>query len=75
MSEWIKCSERLPEAVDWYLVAATTEAPGGGERVSTMAFFDHDAETGTTWWLAHNDTEADEWSGVTHWMPLPEPPK
>lgn len=39
MSEWISVDYQLPESGEWYLVAATTEAPGGGERVATMAFF------------------------------------
>lgn len=75
MSEWIGVEERLPKGGDWYLVSATTETPGGGEVVTTMAFLDADTESGEPIWLAHNDTHAGEWHGVTHWMPLPEPAK
>lgn len=73
LAGWISIDERLPEHGNWYLVSATTEAPGGGERVTTMAFFDSGDDIGQPLWLAHNDTESNEWREVTHWMPLLEP--
>lgn len=60
MSEWIKCSERLPEprfAREWYLVALESGC------VMTLAFEKKENrwhETG---------------SPVTHWMPLPDAPE
>lgn len=78
LAGWISVDDRLPKHGEWYLVSATTEAPGGGERVTTMAFFDSSEDSSHPLWLAHNDTESDEWSEVTHWMPLleamPKPP-
>lgn len=67
MSEWIKCSERLPEeqieVLVWY--EGTGMVPGsiGIDHLAKDRF-----ENGAplTWYLA-GDT-------VTHWMPLPEPP-
>lgn len=75
MTDWVNVSENLPEDGRWYLVAAITETPCGGEKVTTMAFLDFDTVNGLPLWLAHNDKESDEWHGVTHWMPLPQPPK
>ncbi len=67
MTEWIKCSERLPEDVTKVLIAVlnpwgyTVEASwwcGGGDP---------------PYWSVGDDMIDVE--HVTHWMPLPEPPK
>lgn len=60
MSEWIKCSERLPEprfAREWYLVGLESGC------VMTLAF----EKTENRW----HETG----SFVTHWMPLPDAPE
>ena len=65
MSEWIKCSERLPD--DSYdgravIVAAKTRS-GNGALISE-----------TDSWCKTRKT-FDFWkSSVTHWQPLPPPP-
>jgi hypothetical protein len=72
MSEWIKCSERLPESED-NSVLAYWPANGGMDMVHIQDYFD-DITDGlddegnqlyTKWYLS---------SGVTHWMPLPPAP-
>ena len=61
---WISCSERLPETTDTFL--AIVEANGEREYVvATYAKY-------TGHWI---DKECRVLNGVTHWMPLPEPPK
>lgn len=68
MSEWISVKDRLPDCKNfWYLIYV--------DGMSTMAFLDFD-ENGNSYWLCHNDNDkSDCWDSVTHWMPLPEPPK
>jgi hypothetical protein len=59
MSEWISVEERLPEESGWYLV-------------NIFVPFDLDFMN-----LSHY-SKGYGWNNpatVTHWMPLPEPPK
>ena len=70
VGKWIPVTERLPEKHDRYLVL--TPSPFGHKAYTPwlawyepeVGFFDSDPEYG--------DLEMDD---VTHWMPLPEPPK
>lgn len=60
MAEWIPCSERLPENDDYVLCCVRTKA--GRQNVVRGYYMD------MRWCCGMN-------SNVTHWMPLPEPPK
>jgi len=61
MSEWIKCSERLPER---------------GKRVLMYSPNNEESDTGAIsvqmGWVAHNKLNV---HGITHWMPLPDKPE
>lgn len=60
---WIPVEERMPEDGKNVLIF-----------VRTMSMWWHmevDWHTGNSW---HNNAETD-WNKITHWMPLPEPPK
>lgn len=63
MSKWIKCSERLPEGVDDVITSGVFK---GEKRVCTG-------------WLRGGEFVCNdgmfEHEDITHWMPLPEPPK
>ncbi len=61
MNEWINCSERMPQVMEDVLVT-------DGEEVKSMWW------NGNKWdsWLSRYSLDSDD---VTHWMPLPEPPK
>ena len=59
-SPWISVNERLPDAVDQYLVITDESA------VYIAAF------TGSRWFCSLNGNFLRE---VTHWMPLPDPPE
>lgn len=70
MSEWIKCSDRLPPTSGSYLVLKPHSA------------YKH----GIYEWLQEEQSWEQEWhrkkrselkprTWVTHWMPLPEPPE
>ena len=58
---WIPVTERLPEDGEWVLVW------GRGQQIPTMMF----RESGA--WI--DDQFLEFHTTVTHWMPLPEPPK
>lgn len=71
--EWIKCDEKLPEIRDDSVIVYFSET-GGVECVHIMEYFENitsgrDSDGNqlyTKWYLIQK---------VTHWMPLPEPPK
>lgn len=77
MSEWIKCSERLPENGD--LVICTGHIfnkPENGQWVECSIFDDDD------FYAVGQSDEGESCADFdihmhppTHWMPLPEPPK
>jgi hypothetical protein len=71
--EWISVKERLPERqlYDWVLVQ-TKMVPEGYYGVPHIA----ELRSGV-WYSKEHDTPLEETCAVavTHWMPLPEPPK
>jgi hypothetical protein len=68
--DWISVDERLPEKDGRYLVAMKN---GDNYHISTRRFKRTDPPI---WWKGHSyGYWARHTGGVTHWMPLPEPPK
>lgn len=71
--EWIPVSERLPDKNNPVLVYCTNTTIGGGYITHIGSF-----NSGKYWFLRAEPGIATfpvrEWQ-VTHWMPLPEPPK
>lgn len=59
MSQWIKCSERLP--VSGYVLTYRPCAPNGN-KIATINYDYQQARFGGQY-------------HVTHWMPLPAPPE
>lgn len=62
-SEWIKCSERMPDEGERVLIAwhfADGDFVSIGVRVGESTFTDGDFGT---------------YPNVTHWRPLPDPPE
>lgn len=75
--EWIPCSERLPDETGRYLAVKKRIAPDelGGSRTNIviLRFFVDDGflmPTHIPDWINEEINEE-----VTHWMPLPQPPK
>ena len=78
VNRWIPCSERLPE-IDKDVLVYAVRKDGLGDAVTTITqyinhiWFGHRIDTEPYWkdqWqYFHSDYE------ITHWMPLPEPPK
>ena len=77
MSDWIKCSERMPEnGANVICVGFIFDNPENGQWVVSCVF-----EDGTFYGQSH-DGQGEicidydiEMHPPTHWMPLPEPPK
>ena len=64
--EWVSVEDRLPEVPDeWYLIAVKNKNKEGGIYLIDLACYNSDGV-----WLKSNT-----WEKVTHWMPLPTPPK
>ena len=67
VQKWIPVSERLPEPFVSVLACIPSEAPLPMVHESYIA--DHEA------WVCILTAERYKLGEVTHWMPLPEPPK
>ena len=70
-SKWIPVTERLPDTqeYDWVL-AQVAFIPGNLYGVPVVAELRHGE-----WYDAYDETIEGDFEKVTHWMPLPEPPK
>lgn len=69
MSEWINVKDRLPDDYGWFIVNDTYLVSSNNV---TMGFFDGDS---AVVWLPLDQRLDQDSMNVTHWMPLPEPPK
>ena len=72
---WIPVEERLPEKHSEYIVCACDEGEPIDERIwgDTVVVCADYYDGGFTWY--EGNTEYDISDIVTHWMPLPSPPK
>jgi len=69
MTEWIKCSERLPlESQEVIVFDPIYDKPVFQSQYANKYFKQSFQVNWTHQVMGENDT-------VTHWMPLPEPPK
>ncbi|WP_261118954.1 DUF551 domain-containing protein [Serratia ficaria] len=73
MSEWIKCSERMPEPETPVLIMnngvirigeVRWDSPSHEESYQAFKYWDDPNDDGQPW----------EVFDITHWMPLPKPP-
>lgn len=70
MNEWISIKDRLPEDFGWFLVI--DEYMPINLSVTIGFYEGADSEIN---WLPLDSRASQESMVVTHWMPLPEPPK
>ena len=72
---WIPVEERLPDKHSEYIVCACDEGEPIDERIwgDTVVVCADYYDGGFTWY--EGNTEYDISDIVTHWMPLPSPPK
>ena len=72
VQKWIPVKERPPEKEGWYQVYTT---PDKGPRSINKAQYrkqpSWSVNAGEGYWCGSGGI----WTNVTHWMPLPEPPK
>lgn len=69
MKMWISVDERLPDYGDVVLIFGVDENPITAFRLLIP-------DSNHWQWRDYQDlTETDGYVGVTHWIPLPEPPK
>ena len=66
MSEWISVKDKLPENID-----------GESKNILFYDFMKEESFKGFYDFFYHRfcDMDHEEYKFVTHWMPLPEPPK
>lgn len=70
---WIKCSERLPEVSDEYLIWPHDKYAG---PIAAYSSTGRDEIPAGAWYFEPcNDGYYSELKGVTHWQPLPGSPK
>lgn len=69
--KWIPCNQRLPEADQGVLIIVDGKPCASIELIGAYQLGNYSEESG---WIVD---EYPEWENptVTHWMPLPEPPK
>lgn len=75
---WISVEERLPKEKGRYLIASKFSGHIFAEIISWTPQYDGHEEylQGKAIWFDYDSEYGDyEYTGVTHWMPLPEPPK
>jgi len=70
--EWISVRDRLPEMVQSVLVSVTNDVADGSV---SEAIHQIDGEFLSISEIAARGINARACVGVTHWMPLPEPPE
>jgi hypothetical protein len=82
--KWIPVTERLPEVCDIYLVVVKSKYDCEKEYsidTDVATYYPYEERDINDWyiddcWNTYNDwNEGQQYLHVTHWMPLPEPPK
>ena len=75
VQEWISVKDRLPEEDDNYIVTVCDEGCSDGEGIwySTVVVVAEYYKGSWTWYEGSSEYSLE--GIVTHWMPLPKPPK
>ena len=79
VQKWIPVSERLPEVVDSYIVAIKSKSAWEKDYayyVDVATYNPYEKAYIDDCWNTYVDwDEGQQYLHITHWMPLPEPPK
>lgn len=73
--QWISIKDRLPDVAGMYIVTACDEWCSHGEGIWYDTVVVVAEYSGSCWNWNDNGIDCDIDDLVTHWMPLPEPPK
>ena len=73
--QWISVKDRLPDVAGMYIVTACDEWCSYGEGIWYDTVVVVAEYSGGCWNWNDNGTDYDIDDLVTHWMPLPKPPK
>ena len=73
--QWISVKDRLPDVAGMYIVTACDEWCSYGEGIWYDTVVVVAEYSGGCWNWNDNGTDSDIDDLVTHWMPLPKPPK
>ena len=73
--QWISVKDRLPDVAGMYIVTACDEWCSHGEGIWYDTVVVVAEYSSGCWNWNENGTDYDIDDLVTHWMPLPEPPK
>ena len=72
MSEWIKCSDRLPKIEEWRSTFIVYGSPKCGSHCNDFQVMEaYYRREDKCWEFGEYDCPIN----VTHWMPLPKPPE
>lgn len=73
MSDWISVKDKLPEEDGYYMVYSKGYW-GNNRLIGDLAISNFNKNYKTPWGIERGRSRG--WAGIiTHWMPLPEPPK
>jgi hypothetical protein len=79
VQQWISVKDRLPEVVDSYIVVIKEKSSWEKEytyNVDVATYNPYERAYIDDCWNTYNDwDEGQEYLHITHWMPLPVPPK
>lgn len=75
MSEWIRVEDRLPDKMNVYIVYAQGGNPLYDDDIWCKNIVTLAEYAFGEWTWHENGNEYDITDIVTHWMPLPEPPR
>lgn len=73
--QWISVKDRLPDVAGMYIVTACDEWCSHGEGIWYDTVVVVAEYSGGCWNWNENGTDYDIDDLVTHWMPMPQPPK
>lgn len=71
INQWISVKDRLPKCIHGSSDSVLVHRDNGECEVAYLVY-DHDDGF---YWYTQDERTSFEFDGVTHWMPLPEPPK
>jgi hypothetical protein len=70
MSEWVSVDDHFPDDENMVLCSGLDFGVGPSRHYAVLKY-----NNGEFAYIDDEDGIYDKWDNITHWMPLPEPPK